>query len=117
MASTTSRSAVSTRTALPTATRPLPSSRSYGMNGAIVHSGRTPARREAMRWKKTSLRSTSVTRRRPVQPFRQPDARIAAADHHYVAVTHAESPVPLGGEGRGGWGADIDHSTVGERNA
>ncbi|GHH51291.1 hypothetical protein GCM10018775_49840 [Streptomyces umbrinus] len=54
--------------------------------------------------------------RGPVQPFRQPDARVAAAYHHYVAVMHAESPVPLGGEGRGGWGADIDHSTVGERN-
>ncbi|GKQ41835.1 hypothetical protein ALMP_83480 [Streptomyces sp. A012304] len=37
--------------------------------------------------------------RRRVQPFREADARIAAADHHYVAVTHAESPVPWGVEG------------------
>src|SRR5205085_7970348 len=34
---------------------------------------------------------------RRVQPFRQPDARIAAADHHYVAVTHTESPETVGG--------------------
>ena len=53
---------------------------------------------------------------RRVQPFRQPDAGIAAADHHYVAVTHAETPEPWGKGAPSRTSRSPEHSDAGERN-